>query len=80
MQRFAIQAPIVRTIVSSLTGTTVSRLPDGSAMTLNGAGQIVQAEYANGSIVIRHDWYCLVQTSAGDYWYRDKQLRWYCLD
>ena len=77
---FAIQSPIVRTILRTDPGSTISRLPDGSTMICNDDGRIVQAEYANGAIVSRHDEYCLVQTTGGDYWYRDKHLRWHCLD
>ena len=78
MQALAPQVPLFRTIVRPFAVTR--RLPDGSAMGLDEEGEIVQAEYSSGSIVSRHDDFCLVQTATGDYWYRDKQLCWHYLD
>ncbi len=80
MQSFATTAPLVRTIVGPTDAATVCRLPDGASMMLNDEGQVLHVEYSSGSIVSRHDDFCLVQTVTGDYWYCDKLLNWHCLD
>lgn len=69
-----------KSIISQWSTNSSNRFEDGTKFEMDTDGRIVQAEYANGAKVRRHEDYCLVLSIKLEYWYGDDQGRWYQLD
>lgn len=61
-------------------GGTVSHLPDGTRVVTDAKDRLVQVEYNNGSKVIRHSNYVVVQSTDKGYWFGNSQGQWFQFD
>ena len=44
------------------------------------SGRVVQAEYGNGSSLVRHWSYVMVRTDKGQHWFGNDKGQWYLFD